>query len=339
MDPVVSDYRRTITVTPIDIVHQRRVAAVTHAISGGNKSETARVFGVSRKTIHGWTKLAETHGMEALRPKQRRPPQMPNATPTWVVEQLLQLVILEPTRGARFYAARLGRNGHVISKSCVQNLLNRHGLGKRADRVAAAARLALFTSGLVTDAAIDRLDDGPSGFCLWAAAPGALVGLDCFYIGKLKGVGEVWQLTAVDTHSRAGDVWITTGRPTATTTARFIDLVRRRWRQRGYPIDAVLTDNGGEFTGHRFTRRLADLDIIHRRIPPRSPNHNAVVERFHQTMLEECWRPAFHRRLFISINQLQAQANAWLTSYHDRPNHGDWMQGRTPNHLLDTNQP
>jgi transposase InsO family protein len=339
MDPVVCDYRRTITVTPVDIVHQRRVAAVTHAVSGGNTSETARVFGVSRKTIHQWKKLAASHGMEALRPKDRRPPQMPNATPTWVIDQLLQLAILEPTRGARFYADRLGEGGYAISKSGVQNLLNRHGLGRRADRVAAAARLALFTSGLVTDAAIDRLDDGPSGFCLWAGAPAALVGLDCFYIGKLKSVGEVWQLTAVDTYSRMADVWITIGRPTAVTTTRFINLVRRRWRQRGYDVAAVITDNGGEFTGHRFTGHLDQLGITHRRIPPRSPNHNAVVERFHQTMLEECWRPAFHRRLFMSVNQLQAQANAWLNGYGDRPNHGDWMRGRTPNQLLNPNQP
>jgi transposase InsO family protein len=267
---------------------------------------------------------------------------MPNATPTWVIDQLLQLAILEPTRGARWYGSELGTNGYDISKSGVQNLLNHHGLGRRSQRVAAAARLALFTEGLVTDAGLDSLEDrrvGPFGFCLWAGAPAALVGLDCFYIGKLKGVGEVWQLTAVDTHSRIADVWITRGRPTATTTTRFVDLVRRRWRDRGYVIDVFLTDNGGEFTGHRFTQRLTALGITHHRIPPRSPNHNAVVERFHQTMLEECWRPAFHRRLFTSTHQLQAQANAWLTDYNtNRPNHGNWMAGRIPTQLL-TNQP
>ena len=67
--------------TPIDTVHQRRVAAVTYAVNGGNVAETARVFGVSRKTIHAWKKLAETYGMEALRPKDRRPPQMPSQPP------------------------------------------------------------------------------------------------------------------------------------------------------------------------------------------------------------------------------------------------------------------
>lgn len=60
MDPVVSRLQEAITVTPSDIVHQRRVAAVTHAAEGGNISETARVFGVSRKTIHLWKKTADT---------------------------------------------------------------------------------------------------------------------------------------------------------------------------------------------------------------------------------------------------------------------------------------
>jgi transposase InsO family protein len=339
---VVSLLQEAITVTPIDIVHQRRIAAVTHAVNGGNVSETSRVFGVSRKTIHQWKKTAETYGMEGLRPKDRRPPQMPNATPTWVIDKLLQLAILEPTRGARYYADRLGDDGYDISKSGVQNLLNRHRLGRRNQRVAAAAQLALFTAGLVTDAAIDSLEDrheGPFGFCLWAAAPAAVVGLDCFYIGKLKGVGEVWQLTAVDIHTRIADVWITRGRPTAVVTARFVDLVRRRWLKRGHNIDVFLTDNGGEFTGRRFTDHLEQLGIDHRRIPPRSPNHNAVVERFHQTMLEECWRLAFHRRLFTSLHQLQAQANAWLSDYNNiRPNHGDWMAGRTPNQLLNNHE-
>ncbi len=326
--------------TPIDIVHQRRVAAVAHAVEGGNVSETARVFGVSRKTIHQWKKLASSEGMAALRPKDRRPPQMPNATPTWVLDQLLRLAIMEPSRGARWYATELGAGGYDISKSGIQNLLNRHQLGRRSDRMAVAARLALFTEGLVTDAALDALEDraGPYGFCLWAPSPAALVGMDCFYIGKLKGVGEVWQLTAVDTHTRTADAWITIGRPTAQVTARFVDLVRRRWRNRGYPIRAILTDNGGEFTGKHFTNHLDRLGIDHQRIPPRSPNHNAVVERFHQTMLDECWRPAFHRRLFTSTHQLQAQANAWLTSYQHRPNHGNYMAGRTPHQLLATHE-
>ena len=73
------------------------------------------------------------------------------------------------------------------------------------------------------------------------------------------------------------------------------------------------------------------------RIPPRSPNHNAVCERFQGTALQECWRPAFHRRRFTSIRQLQAEADAWLIRYHHRRrNHSDYMRGRTPTEILDS---
>ena len=52
--------------------------------------------------------------------------------------------------------------------------------------------------------------------------------------------------------------------------------------------------------------------------------------------LQECWRPAFHRRRFSSIRQLQGEANAWLIRYHHRRrNHSAYMRGRTPAQLLD----
>jgi hypothetical protein len=51
----------------------------------------------------------------------------------------------------------------------------------------------------VTDAARER---EPFRFCHFAAAPGDLVAIDSFYIGHLKGVSKVYQLTAIDTATR-----------------------------------------------------------------------------------------------------------------------------------------
>ena len=56
-------------------------------------------------------------------------------------------------------------------------------------------------------------------------------------------------------------------------------------------------------------------------------------------MLQECWRPAFHRRHFTSIRQLQAEADSSLITYnHRRRNHGDYMSGRTPQEILDNHK-
>ncbi|MGH3839801.1 MAG: DDE-type integrase/transposase/recombinase, partial [Pseudonocardiaceae bacterium] len=318
--------------TPTEIIYQRRVRVLEHAKMTGNVAATCRTFGISRTRFYEWRNRAERYGLASLMPKDRRPPQMANATPTWVVNELLTLAVIEPTIGCRQYADRLAGRGYQIAKSTVQDLLVNHGLGRRAQRVARAAAIAAQTTGLVTEAAVE---DEPFGFCHWAARPGDLVALDSFYIGNLKGVGKVYQLTAVDTATRWAIVMIVLGVPNGVTTARFIQHVLRRFGRLGVSVGAVLTDNGPEYIARDFTAALVAKQLTHHRTPPRSPNHNAVCERFHGTILQECWRPAFHRRRFTSSRQLQAEADVWLVHYNTRRrNHSDFMRGRTPHQLL-----
>lgn len=321
--------------TDAQVIQSFRLHVLAHAEAHGNVSETCRQFGVTRKTFYKWRQLAAAYGPEGLLPRTRRPPQMPNATPTHVIEVLLSWAINEPTLGARGYADRLADAGFCIAKSTVQTHLNRHGLGRRAQRIARAAAINAAVSGMVTDAARD--DDSSFGrFCHWAAAPGDLVALDAFYIGNLKGVGRCYQLTAVDVATRWAMVWIVAGPVNSRLSIEFLGKVIADWAGRGVTVRAVVTDNGAEFIAGGFRARLAELDIAHHRIPPRSPNHNAVVERFQGTMLHECWRRAFHRRRFTSIRQLQAEADAWLVTYNTRRrNHSDYMRGRTPAAVLD----
>ena len=178
-----------------EIIYQRRIAVLDHAVKVGNVAEACRVFGISRTRYYEWKGVADHYGLEALMPRERRAPQMPEATPTHVIEALLTLAVSVPTIGCRQYADRLGDQGFSIAKSTVQKHLVAHGLGKRSERLARAAVIAAATTGLLTEAA--RKDE-PFGFCLATGGPGELVCVDSFYIGKLKGVGKVYQLTAID---------------------------------------------------------------------------------------------------------------------------------------------
>lgn len=323
--------------TPDQIIYQRRARVLALADELGNISEACRLVGVSRTSFYAWQARAEAYGLDALTPKTRRRPQEPHATPTHVIEELLTRAVLEPTIGCRQYADRLAERGYVVSKTTVQKILVDHDLGRRRQRVARAAAIVAATTGLVTDAA---RDDQPFGFCHYAAAPGDLVAVDSFYVGHLKGVGKVYQLTAIDTATRWAVMMIVLGPVTAAHTIRFISHVIGRFRRHGVPVRAVLSDNGPEYVASGFRAHLAAKEIRHVRIPPRSPNHNAVCERFHGTALQECWRPAFHRRRFGSIRQLQAEADAWLIHYHHRRrNHSAYMRGRTPAQMLDTLKP
>ncbi|MGH9025162.1 MAG: helix-turn-helix domain-containing protein [Acidimicrobiia bacterium] len=107
--------------TPSEIIFHRRVRVLEHAAKT-SVAEASRVFGVSRKTIHDWMRLAAAYGLDALMPKARRAPAMPNATPTWVVEELLAEAVVRPTLGADRYAEILAERAlpcrEAMCRSC-----------------------------------------------------------------------------------------------------------------------------------------------------------------------------------------------------------------------------
>ena len=312
--------------TPAEIIYHRRVQVLDHA-GRTSVSDACRTFGVSRTSYYRWAGRAQRYGLTALLPKNRRPPVMPTATPPDQVEAVLAEAVARPTIGAQRLVDHLADRGVRLSPSGVQKILRRHRLGRRAQRVAALAQLTATTTGILTTQA----KDGPFGFCHFAARPGDLVALDTFYVGKLKGIGPVWQLSAIDTATRYVVAQLVAGDKSARDAAAFVDHVTERLAEIGAELTAVLSDNGPEFTAKAFTEHLDVCGVRHHRIPPRSPNHNAVCERFQGTALEEFYRPAFHRQHFARLSDLNAQFQGWLQHYNTRrPNRGHFMRGRTP---------
>jgi transposase InsO family protein len=323
-------------VTHEDIVYDRRVRLIEYAARCGNVSEACRVFGVSRKTYYEWIRTAGEYGLSALLPKDRRKPHQPNAMSLEEVSIILAEAVARPTLGPRSLLRHLHARGVHRSASGVAKVLRRHNLGTAKLRVAALASLTAADTGQVTDAA----KDGPFGFCLYATKPGQVVSLDTFYVGRLKGVGAVWQLTAVDVATRHAVVKLVVGDKTAAVAAAFLDDLRRALRKVGITMTGVLTDNGPEFVGRAFQDQAAAMGLTHHRIPPRSPNHNAVCERFHGTVLREFYRPHFHRGRVEDMRLLDTSLQTWTHDYNNhRTNSSDYMRGRTPRQVrLDLNR-
>jgi transposase InsO family protein len=314
-------------VTHDDIVYDRRVRVIEYAGRINNVSEACRVFGISRKTYYEWVNKAEQYGLSALLPRERRRPHMPNAMTSEEVAVILSEAIARPTLGPKSLLRHLSKRGVDRSASGVAKVLKRHNLGTAKQRIIALASLTATETGQLTEAALE----GPFGFCQYASHPGQVVALDAFYVGRLKGVGAVWQLTAVDIATRVAVVQLVVGDKTATVAALLLDHLKKALRKHGITLQGVLTDNGPEFVGKAFQARVGHLALHHHRIPPRSPNHNAVCERFHGTVLHEFYRPHFHRGRVEDIALLDKALQAWVVDYNnERPNHGDYMAGRTP---------
>jgi transposase InsO family protein len=111
----------------------------------------------------------------------------------------------------------------------------------------------------------------------------------------------------VDTHTRWAVISLVCGDHTAQTAAAFLNLAIERFRAAGITLRGILTDRGPEFRGTAFTTHVHNSGLRHTWTPPRSPNHNAVCERFHGTVLHEFYPVAFHREFFTSIERLDTQ--------------------------------
>lgn len=317
--------------TPDQIIHLRRVRVLERAAELDDVTAACREAGVSRKTYYEWLDKATRYGMAALMPKDRRPPVMANAMSPDEVSAILATAVTHPTLGARQLVDHLEAQGVIRSSSGIQKVLRRHHLGTRRERVAALASLTAASSGQLTDAALE----GPFGFCLAATDPGQVVCLDTFYVGKLKGVGPVYQLTAIDTATRWLVATLIIGDKSAVAAAEFLDRVQVQFASIDVAVRGVLSDNGPEFTGRAFQDHAGELGVTHHRIPPRSPNHNSVCERVQGTVLQEFYRPFFHRARIDRVVDLETALQSWINDYNTRRrNHGDYMRGRNPLHVL-----
>ena len=105
--------------------------------------------------------------------------------------------------------------------------------------------------------------------------------------------------------------------------------------EHGIPLSRVLTDRGTEYCGspehHEYELYLAVEDIDHTRTKTKSPQTNGICERFHKTGLDEFYRVAFRKKLYRSLDELQADLDAWLKEYNEvRTHQGRWCFGKTP---------
>jgi transposase InsO family protein len=97
----------------------------------------------------------------------------------------------------------------------------------------------------------------------------------------------------------------------------------------------VLTDRGTEYCGkpdrHEYELYLAVENIDHTRTKVKHPQTNDICERFHRTILDEFYRVAYCKELYASIDELQADLDAWIAEYNEQRLHqGRWCFGKTP---------
>lgn len=304
-----------------------------------NVSQACRVMGVSRDTFYRVKEAKETGGLEALLHKDRRRANLKNRVEESVEQAIVALALDNPAAGQVRVSNELRKQNILVSPTGVRSVWLRHGLQTFKRRLAALEKKAAEEGLLLTEvqvAALERkreeqLECGE----IETAHPGYLGSQDTFYVGNMKGVGRIYQQTFVDTYAKVAFTKLYTTKTPIAAADLLNDRVLPFYEEHQVPLLRILTDRGTEYCGrveqHEYQLYLAVNDIDHTRTRAQSPQTNGICERFHKTVLNEFYQVAFRKKIYTTLEELQADLDAWTHAYnHERTHQGKMCCGRTP---------
>jgi len=80
----------------------------------------------------------------------------------------------------------------------------------------------------------------------------------------------------------------------------------------------IRTDNGPQFISHVFEEACEAYEVVHERIPPKTPNKNAHMESFHSLLEAEC----LQRYEFGTYQESYEVVTNYICFYNERRMHG-----------------
>jgi len=305
----------------------------------GNVSQACKIMGVSRDTFYRYQEAKANGGVEALLQKDRRKPNLKNRVDEAVEQCVLDYAIEQPAHGQVRVSNELRKRGTFVSPSGVRSIWLRHALANFKQRLTALEKHVAATGSVLTEAQVVALekkrDDDIACGEIETAHPGYLGSQDTFYVGTMKGVGRIYQQTFVDTYSKVAFTKLYTTKTPITAADLLNDKVLPYFAEQNVPVLRILTDRGTEYCGkleqHDYQLYLAMNDIEHTRTKAASPQTNGICERFHKTILQEFYQVTFRKKIYHSMEQLQADLDQGVAHYNDERTHqGKMCCGRTP---------
>jgi hypothetical protein len=192
--------------TTTDKVSRRKLSLLELASELDNVSKACKVMGYSRQQFYEIRRNFQTYGADGLidrLPGPRGP--HPNRVAPEIEKAILDHAIDHPCHGATRVEQELRLKGIQVSSGGVRGVWQRNNLMTKHERLLRLEKTTAERKIELSDEQIRLLERFSPEFRerhIEAPHSGALVAVDTFFVGVLKGVGKIYLQTAIDCHSR-----------------------------------------------------------------------------------------------------------------------------------------
>lgn len=305
----------------------------------GNVSRACKTMGYSRDTFYRYKELYESGGEAALHEISRKKANPKNRVPEHIEEAVINVAIQYPAYGQERASNELMQRGIHISSGGVRSVWLRNDLETFKKRLQALEAKVAQEGIILTEGQLKALEKAKqqkeAHGEIETEHPGYLGSQDTYYVGTIKGVGEIYQQTFIDTYSRYAFAKLYTDKTAISAADILNDMVLPWFNGQGIDLQRVLTDRGTEYCGkvehHAYQLYLGIENIDHTKTKAYSPQTNGFVERLHKTMKDEFYSIIFRKKLIFSLEELQKDLDEWMDKYNTlRPHSGKYCYGKTP---------
>ncbi len=256
-----------------------------------------------------------------------------------VEEAVVAMALEQPLFGQIRVAKELRKKSINITAGAVRSIWLKNGLETFEKRNQALLMKTTDGQSSLSDEQMQAIEKAKANDAaekeIDSIYPGYLGVQDSIFVGRIEGVGRVYQHTFIDTYTGFAFAKLSYKKDVGTAIDLLKDDVLPFYEKENIILQRILTDRNRIYFGpvdeHLYEQFLSVNHIEHHYTDGWHPKTNGISIRFQKIVHDDFYQGMLRKKTYSSVEELQGDLENWLKKFNfEREYPGKYCYSRTP---------